>query len=35
MLAALNEFDRCRESLGQGNVRITRQPGCKNLLKSI
>jgi hypothetical protein len=30
---ALNEFDKCRESLGKGNVRITLQPGCKNLLK--
>jgi hypothetical protein len=26
MPAALNEFDRCRESLGQGNVRITLRP---------
>jgi hypothetical protein len=29
---ALNEFDKCRESLGKGNVRITLQPGRRNLL---
>ncbi len=30
---ALNEFDKCRESHGAGNVRITLEPGRKNLLR--
>jgi hypothetical protein len=30
---ALNEFDKCRESRGEGNVRITLEPGRKNLLR--
>ncbi len=30
---ALREFDKCRESLGKGNVRITLQPGRRNLLR--
>jgi hypothetical protein len=30
---ALTGFDKCRDTHGAGNVRITLQPGCKNLLK--
>lgn len=30
---ALNEFDKCHESHGAGNVRITLAPGRKNLLR--
>ena len=30
---ALREYDRSHQSNGQGNVRITLQPGCKNLLR--
>jgi hypothetical protein len=33
MPEALKEFDKCRESLGRGNVRITFEPGRKNLLR--
>ena len=33
MPEALKEFDKCRESLGRGNVRITLEPGRKNLLR--
>jgi hypothetical protein len=30
---ALHEYDRSHQSHGKGNVRITLQPGCKNLLR--
>jgi hypothetical protein len=31
--AQLREVDSCLESHGQGNVRITLRPGCKNLMR--
>jgi hypothetical protein len=33
MPEALKEFDKCRASLGRGNVRIKLEPGRKNLLR--
>jgi hypothetical protein len=33
MPEALKAFDKCRKSLGRGNVRITLEPGRKNLLR--
>jgi hypothetical protein len=30
---ALREYDRSHQSHGKGNVRITLEPGCKNLLR--